>query len=79
MKVNIGKSAIIVKARSRFSNTVNQEDTIAFLNELSCLLDDAEMWNRENGYGAIADRAKEIGHAIYQKLDELGVYEEVRS
>lgn len=76
MKLELGDYEVEVKAKdiNLGHQKFNQNDTMYFLNELSCFLSEATRRYEETGYHALSSNCDEMQQAIYNQLKEIGFY-----
>ena len=78
MRLMIGEYEVSINAKTKYSKGYNNEDTKALLNSLSCFIGEAAISHRNRGSNAIAKEAYKYRDAIYETLDSLGYYDNVR-
>lgn len=74
MKINIGGYDVEIKAKLDFKAKNNEKDTLAFLNYLSLVFEDAsKFWETQNGpsYKSPEKRASEY---LYNYCKDHGLY-----
>lgn len=73
MKLTIAGFEVDIKAKAKYNDRFNKTDTEDFLNRLSLLLG-----HSETGDKFFESEANKASFAIYDALDNLGVYNKYR-
>lgn len=78
MTVKIGDYEVKVKAKQGESEKCNIEDTKSFLNAISSALWSASSMNDKEDFKVIAGYHRDMANDIYDYLDALGFYDDVK-
>lgn len=78
MKLQIGEYTVSINAKSIYSKGYNNEDAKAFLNTLSCFIGEAARAHEQRGTNAIAREAYKYRDAIYETLESIGYYDNLK-
>lgn len=79
MTIKIDSYEVEIKAKGRYSNRFNKNDTMDFLNFLSMAFSNARNYHESQGYESLAELDNECSDNIYNFLDSLGFYDELRN
>ena len=80
MKLTLGNYEIDIKVKSTIGEErrCNKTDTMYFLNRLSSAFSEAAILEYQRGFAAIAKESEKYGDDIYEFLDSLEFYDDIR-
>lgn len=79
MKLTIDNYEIEIKAKSRYSNRFNKNDTLDLLNILAIAFSNSRQRNELEGYEALAKRDNKNFYNINDFLDSNGFFDDLRN
>lgn len=74
MKINIGGYDVEISAKKDYKARSSKRDTLAFLNYLSLIFDDAGEFQRAQNGNPYAEESKQISKDLFEFCKDHGLY-----
>lgn len=75
MKINIGCYDVEISAKQGFKTRSSKRDTLAFLNYLSLIFDDASVFQGRRNGNPYAKESKQISEDLFEFCKKHGLYD----